>query len=317
MKNLIHEREDKLETMPNRSNVEWRHRHQNRQHFWGDAYPYNKVNRFLRNNVGKPWDEVSSKFHNLDWVPKSMRNLEHIKRHVITDTFIKNGKVVHIGNRCSGEVSVDAHCKDQFYVHPTTKRLCVNDPPRPDRALDRTMKILGEFHQLLKLDGTWYEVKAQPTKPDDGLVNINGLYYEEANVEPVLRYDRFGRKLKDIAPADGRKYKIHDGKLYIPASPRYKSYGTQPLGPRDRIIEEQDGKPRWMRYNGVTYDNFKITLKRQLTSDQLKKHGLRNDPKPLFGPRCKKCGGIVGKDCLIHYCRICRKPNKDCKCLTW
>ena len=314
MKNLIHERADKLEALPKREQRETRIKHQVRSHHWGAGYPSNKVSRFLQSNVGQPWDKVYSKYHNLDWIPVDMRDLEHIKWHVITDTFIKNGKVVHIGDYHSGETSVDAHCREQFYVHPITKLLCVSTPPRPNRVLDRTINILGDFHQLLKLDGIWYEVKAKPTKPDDGLTIINGLYYEEAGVEPVERWHN-GKLLKDIAPADGVKYKIHNGKLYLPAkSPRrYGMYGPQPLGPKDRIIEEPNGKPRWMRWQRIDERSFKITLRRQLNSKDLKKFGLKNDPPPP-AIRCGKCGGIVGRDCRFHYCVLCNKPNEQCKC---
>jgi hypothetical protein len=331
MKNLLCLRAEKLEELPGREIRKHvpRHRHwHSKSNRWGTKYPTNKVQRFLRSNLGQRWNDVFSKYCHLDWIPADMRNLEHIKWDVVIDTFLKNGKVVYIPSYRSAEEPVDQVIiggeTERFYVDPQSKKLCVvnlgEKKAKDDKARKvsnvKTMRILGDYHQLLKLEGLWYEVKAEPIKPGNDLVVINGLYYKEADVKPVERVVN-GVTLKDIAPADGVRYKIHNGKLYLPAKAPLTHYGWRhPLGPRDRIIEEPNGKPRWMRYNDVDPYSFKVTLRRQLNSKDLKRYGLKNE-LIIFNKRCNKCGGIVGKDCLYHFCAVCEKPKDECKCNRW
>lgn len=311
MKNLLELRIEKLDELPKR---ELKKRHPQQRHYWGCKYPSNKVISFLHANIGQPWDKVYSKYHRLNWIPKDLRNLEHIKWHVVIDTFLKNGKVHYIP-LYYGEAPIDNLGREKFYVHPQTKLLCVTKTQkiRANITEPKTMVVLGNYHQLLKLDGVWFEVKAEPVKSDNELVMINGLPYKEANVEPVERVVN-GKILKDIAPADGVKYTILNGKLYLPDKNPRLSW-NRPLGKRDRIIEH-NGNPIWMRRDKVDRYSFKITIRRQLNSKELRKHGLTNDVIKI-ATYCKKCGGIVGRDCLYHYCNVCLKPNENCKCSKW
>jgi len=327
MKNLLTLRPETLEELPSRDLRNAlrcprnRHSKPSRQFRWGSKYPSNKVQRFLRSNVGNLWNDVFSKYCHLDWIPADLRNLEHIKWHVIIDTFLKDGKVVYIPKYRFAEEPIEnaAGRTEAFYVDPRTKRLSVvsfgekkaKEKKAQESSKNKTMQIIGPYHQFLKLKGLWHEVRAEPTRPDHGLICIDRLHYKEANVKPVKRWFK-GALMKDIAPADGVKYKIHNGKLYIPAQAPI-THWKRPLGPSDRIIPESDEQPRWMRYNDIDSYSFKVTLQRQLSSKELKQHGLKNDPL-LPTKYCKKCGGIVGKDCRFHYCAICDKPKDDCKC---
>lgn len=331
MKNLLSLRAEKLEELPGREIHKHvpRHRHwHSKSNRWGTKYPSNKVQRFLRSNVGQRWNDVFSKYCILDWIPADLRNLEHIKWHVVIDTFLKSGKVVYIPSYRSAEEPVDQVIiggeTERFYVDPQSKRLCVvnlgekkaKDQKNQVSSKIKTMRILGDYHQLLKIKGMWHEVKAERLKGDEDLVKIEGLYYKEAGVKPVERWVN-GVLLKDIAPADGVKYKIHKGKLYLPAKDpnRYTAW-RHALGPRERIMPEETNRPRWMRYNDVDPCSFKVTLQRQLGSKELKRYGLKNEPT-IYNKRCSKCGGLVGKDCIYHFCAVCEKPKDDCKCNRW
>jgi hypothetical protein len=54
-----------------------------------------------------------------------------------------------------------------FYVHPKTKILCHYKPKKvnyrkiQEEEEAKTFRILGDYHQLLKFDGIWYEVKGK------------------------------------------------------------------------------------------------------------------------------------------------------------
>lgn len=315
MKNLIRLKEEKLEELPKQTPG---HRRIDFGKHWGIKYPSNKVIRFLHSNVGHLWNEVYSKYHALDWIPHGLRDLEHIKWHVIIDTFLRNGKVYYVGNYHSGELSIENEYRETFYVHPETKRLCVFQPKNYKKEQKKedakTMVILGDYHQLLKIEGIWYEVKGKPIRKDDDIVMIDGLAYKEANVQPVIRVVN-GKVLEDIAPADGKKYKKHNGKLYVPTV-KTLSRWHKTIGPKDRMVQDPTHRPSFY-WRNVNRDYLKITLYRQLNSKELKKHGLRNDTNPLQ-MRCKKCGGLVRKDCIYHVCNTCGKYlGEDCKCGAW
>ena len=248
MKNLLALKEEALEKLPNRETNKIPNKNRRRMDYYGRKYPYNKVHRFLQSNVGQPWDEVYSKYHKLEWIPKDMKNLEYIRWSVVIDTFLKDGNVWYIESG-GAERPIIQHYRDEtFFVHPTTKVLC---------CIQR-----------------W----------------VNG------------------RLLKDIAPADGVKYKIYNRKLYLPT----KAPVRNNLGPKDRIIDNIY-EDVWRLRRNIDPCSFKITLYRQLNSKDLKKYGLRNDII-IQGKRCKKCGGVIGKDCLYHICNSCGKYYEDCKC---
>ena len=65
--------------------------------------------------------------------------------------------------------SVNAGYFPTLYVDPDTRLVCVSKPhKRPNYAKEQQEKrnqmvrILGDYHQLLKINGIWYEVKGTP-----------------------------------------------------------------------------------------------------------------------------------------------------------
>ena len=279
MKNLTNIDDEVVETLPIRDRVRppdgWR-RH-------GRDFPRSKVNRFLLSRQGKLWDNVFSEYVHLDWVPKQYRTEDEISSFVLLHTFMKDGKVWFFDKYSTTEKAVEdyRYGGDNFYRHPETKKLCylqkhkVDYSQRQKEEEAKYMMILGDYHQLLKVAGIWFEVKGEPTKSET--IKIDGLHYRPAGV----------RLATDITPRHTTDYRVVDGKLYVPFAD--SRYDGKPLGPKECLLEDLTKRGYyWNRHN---YHSVKITMYRQLNSKDLKKHGLKNDRKLATGIKCKKCGG--------------------------
>jgi len=299
--NLIDDSIDYIDNLPNRDKV--RPPKDGRDHYRGCDYPWKKVNRFLTSRVGRLWDRVFSEYVHLDWVPRQYKTKEQIGFSVILNTFIKEGKVWYFDRGFGGNERPIENCgdgwyshSDIFYIHPTTKILCYYKPKKVDRQKlqeeeeAKNFRVLGDYHQLLKFDGIWYEVKGEPNASE--YIEIEGLHY----------------RIVSSVPNDG-PYKIVDGKILIPAAVgNYRYYyggrysGENKIGPRDRMISRGEDAYYWKRSN---YNSVRITLYRQLNHKDLKKYGVKNDVK-VVGKRCSTCGS---SDCTLKH------DNKRCsKC---
>lgn len=236
--------EDKLDNLPKRERLLPPDDHEDR--YRGMNYPYKRVEKFLESQVGRPIDAVFSDFCHADWIPVEQRTKEQFRKHVELDTFIQDGKVFFYdkyGSDWRGKVHsspVVNNWNDVLYVNPKNRCLAIFRHKPFDFAKkrkaerDEVMRILGDYHQLNKVEGIWYEVKAE--------ISSTGW----------LR-----RRTTDILLGDDQGYSIYTKVPYI-----------------------------------------RITLKRQLSHDELKKFGLKNTVAEMSA-RCPKCGG-VGKGC-IHW----------------
>lgn len=170
--------DEQLENLPKGERIKHRSRGGtkdfNWQHFYG----------FLESRVGLPVDRVIHEFVNCDWCPPRHRTFRQFCEGVEMNTFKKaDGRIWYFCGWSNGQercVDTDGnyfvHRKQFFYLHPDTKILCVkkrqgkHDFQTRYRAERKAkLRILGDYHQLYKLNGTWYEVKAEPL-PDDSLV---------------------------------------------------------------------------------------------------------------------------------------------------
>lgn len=288
---------DVLDNLPSAEKMShrdvWRHK--------GNNYPFRKIYRFFLSNVGNLWDDVYSKYHKLEWLPVQYKTMEYASREVILNTYMKNGKVYYVDKYCIYGYS--DRCIDEYrwghgevlYVHPETKILCYKKhTPRKKEKKEITIKILGDYHQLLKLNGIWYEIKAKPVISD--IIEINGLYYRKVKYNPADEVDNnihFGGK---IIP--NKYYKKINGEYYIPAvSYEVSHYKSNKVGPKDRLIEDDDNKKK-MYYQKLDYSSVKLTYIKQISHKELKHHKLSNDkPKLFFGKKCSICGGF-GNNCI-------------------
>jgi len=281
-----------------------------RRHYRGSDYPYSKVHRFLTSRVGKYWNDVFSEFCHLDWVPRQYKTKEQISHTVELNTFIKDGKVWYYDGGFMGvnERPVDDmgsngyyYRHELFYVHPKTGVLChkqrkghLSYKQQEEERKAKYMKVLGDYHQLLKLDGVWYEVKGKPLNTD--IVEVDGLHYRYVKESTIAqRKFTMGLGTEVVANDPTSTYVRVNGKLAVPY--REARWEGKRVGPKDCLVEsapQSGGSNYWNRSN---YRSIKITVYRQLNSNQLKKHGLANDVKPEGKP-CKVCGG---GNCKINH----------------
>lgn len=227
--------EDKLENMPAREKMHNKTRYPRHKSF------YRHFRRFLEANVGKPVDTVFSDFMNADWVPETERSYDTFSNTVETVTFKRGNDIFyHPKYGIYGERNVADNRSwwyPLFWVHPQTRTLQItkgtakyNYRKQRQQELAQKVRILGDYHQYLKVDGIWYEVKG------------------------------FRRP---VPQANTR-------------------YSYMEIGPRDIMI-------------GDKYDFYiTISMKRQLSSKELKALSLKNDL-----PIIKKCAVCGGSNCRI------------------
>lgn len=167
---------DKLEELPTREPTH-RHRPPKKgcacsycQEQRGDNYPYHRVERWLRSRIGNHWDDVISEFIRLDWIPAEHRSYRKLCDHVYDHTFMRDGKVwMHAAYHADNAAPVDQEYSAVFYVDPRTGDLCYKKKTprtrwsiRHEEEERKTMRILGDYHQLLRINGIWYEVRGMP-----------------------------------------------------------------------------------------------------------------------------------------------------------
>jgi hypothetical protein len=165
MKNLAIMPEDKLEDLGNPNKWEVKDYGCECCRRRGKDYPWKRVNRWLRSKVGEPWSEVFSAYTKLDWILPEFRTLKRIKKSVETETFMEDKVLYYFDNyswRCEAKVSIPNEFGDTFYVHPQTHTLeWAAKLKRPKYTKPKEyFLIIGDYHQIIRLDGIWYEVKA-------------------------------------------------------------------------------------------------------------------------------------------------------------
>lgn len=319
MKNLLQHTDsfEKLEELPSRSKIRLGNDGWGR--YKGRNYPHKKVHRFLECRIGVKWDDVFSEFVHLTWIKDEDKTRENLSRTVVFNTLMKDGKV-HYLEEGSGDVIpiTDYRWRTEwFYIHPITKRLDVIKCQKEKKEKKpEVFRVIGAYHQLIKLRGIWHEVKGVPVKPESDIVVIDNLHYRkvkilpvEDNVQPRQPHDKFfGRKVVFIPP----KYKKTDDGFYlIPTTAsapywNYRNNDAQNIGPKDQMIVEYTGtNDHWERYTHKekNRNSIKITSNRQLSSKELKRHGIKNDFIPPFKKACPICGSVdpfVKGNCYHH-----------------
>jgi len=224
---------EKLETFPRREAMH-RHRPANGcQCSWcyekrTEHYPAGRVLRWLSAHVGTKWDDIVREFVNATWLAPQYRQYSKLCEHVEVNTFMRDKEVwSHADYHPNNEFKIADSYYRVFYVDPRTHDLCCKKRvPRTRRAVyeeeeRKTMRILGDYHQLLRINGIWYEVRGEP-----------GPF-----------------------PFNAEKY-----------------------GPRARMMWDKPNKGRkdWT-YLKHCMERPRIVLKRQLNTQDLQFHKLRNE----------------------------------------
>ena len=164
---------DKLEQLPLRErnhDYSWEN-----DDYWSKDFPYRRMRRWIESCKGRHIDEVISEYVHAKWVPKHHRFINQFRRHIELDTFIRDGAVHYYSRYMSifRDKAPYTLCEDGIsdciYVHPTTRLVCVYKAPtrkswrkEEQEKLAKRVRILGDYHQLYKMEGIWYEIKAKP-----------------------------------------------------------------------------------------------------------------------------------------------------------
>lgn len=305
MKNLAVVDIEKLEEVPSRSRM--REGSESRRHYRNYNIPYNRIHRFLESRVGKSWNAVFSEFKTLEWIPAEHRTEKVLTWNVERNTILKDGVVQYLDEGYGDYRPINdgyyySYKWNRFYVHPKTKILCRREnrkkgPTYKERQKakhDEHVKILGDYHQLVKIDGIWHEVKGQPIQT--GFVKQNGLTYKLIyNYDSPITVEsaQFENATKQVCPKPNWN-RTSSGIVFIngqPAIPQRKGeYIEQRLSPRECLIQ---GVLNESFYGKRNYSSVKITLFRQISKKELKRYGLSNDVKPAIETKaCKICGSF-------------------------
>ena len=302
MKNLLNHTDsfEKLEELPIRDNKRNENKGGYKHHHWDSGYPYKKVRRFLMSRLGVVWDIVFSEFCKLTWLDKVFKNVERLD--VIFNTLIVEGEVYFLeeGSGIPKPIN-DYHFwrGETFYVHPITKKLELSPKKKQkEESKSEMYRVLGDYHQLVKIQGIWHEIKGTPIESE--FVEIDGLHYKKTKTLPASldmtrsTYPPFPQKFFGLKVVEEvRKYKkTEDGYYLIPYSPGYweRTENTR-IRPRELMVSSSEDT-RYDRYmwNNRVSSSVKITMRRQLSSKQLKKYGLKNDVEQLPTKKCSVCG---------------------------
>lgn len=173
MKNLIQADIDQLDLLPVRKSfypTDKKAIVRREEHVYVSV-DWRRIRRWLISRIGTGWSQIVSDFVRLEWVPKQYRNYREIIKHVETLVYLGEDNEFWfypefdkpVGRPLKGESG------EVFYVNPCNNLLCFKAKERRrnykkehQQKLARTIRILSDYHQLLKLFGIWYEVKGRP-----------------------------------------------------------------------------------------------------------------------------------------------------------
>lgn len=143
--------------------------------------------RYLRTNVGRPWDDVNSEIcQNIRLTSTVQRHvLQHLWDAVETTTFLgADGKVYYM-DRFGEHPADDCYYSTmgRFYVHPITGILYEAKSRKKNyrNKEDATIawrKVISDTHQLHKISGVWYGLDmARIERPNDPYHSVRDMAY--------------------------------------------------------------------------------------------------------------------------------------------
>ena len=152
-----------------------------------ESFPYKRVKRFLRSQVGLNWNLVTSKYVKLDWVPKEFRRASKLINLVETNTSIIDGKVAFYNDQIFVTDKfkfIEDEREAVLYVHPNTGNLAFKAQDKQEKYVpfkNANLIVLGELNQLIRLGGVWYHVYVNPKDT----IDCRGVF-PNSTVRPLL-----------------------------------------------------------------------------------------------------------------------------------
>jgi hypothetical protein len=167
------------------------------------------LRRYLRSQVGQPWNNVYSQLcQRLDHNTMAGQHvLSHVWNYVERHVELIDG-IPHSKPDWGFQHRLDAHYRDQFYVHPETGLLCAAEKiprKRKQTPSENNVVVLDGDRQYHKLNEIWYLVvfKEFPPPPTESVRDaINGLVFR-----PSARYMR-GRNAYAVSKQQCSKKEI-------------------------------------------------------------------------------------------------------------
>ena len=121
------------------------------------------LKRYLRAQVGRPWDKVYSEIcRTIDTRSAiGLHVLQHVEDFIAVDTYIENGQVLERNRRWFMRAR-------GLYVHPVTGivRLAKRRHAQPKRS-EFTLMAVTEMFEYEKIDGLWFQMEYRACHPHE------------------------------------------------------------------------------------------------------------------------------------------------------
>lgn len=126
------------------------------------------LRRFLRSQVGQPWDEVYSKLcQRMDSSTMAGQHvLSHVWQYVERHVDLIDG-IPYSKPHAYSRIRLDRCRGDQFYVHPQTGLLCASEKisRTQTQTQPRNVVTLDDHHQYHQVNEIWYLITFKPFPP--------------------------------------------------------------------------------------------------------------------------------------------------------
>jgi hypothetical protein len=177
--------------------------------------------RFLRSNVGRPWDDVHSEIAARISCRSAVQKhvLDHLRDYVVKHVSVEGGAVFYMGYR-GLEPLVSSGGRLRFYVEPRTGALllapCTARNRRSRRDVDPGRRILSRERELRRIEGVWYDIAVAPIPREIDaraacfdVIERTGLSGSafDANVSNVLwRAGRFAARKRQLCTKELERF---------------------------------------------------------------------------------------------------------------
>ena len=199
--NWLHKKEEDLDNEPSKASIHEGLQYGDRyyERHWYQDFPWKRFRRFCESGIGRSIDDIISDITHASWLLPKHRNMDSVNREIELNTFKDGGVIFYYCKYSLEPKPVEGNHRPILYVDPDTRQLRQSKPvnkisytKKLKKELADKVKILGDYHQLVKIKGIWYEVKAAP-------VSVNSLV-----AIWMHRYRQCGPK--DILLGDAQRY---------------------------------------------------------------------------------------------------------------